>query len=93
MNTKFKLFKSFNIPETFKAQIDKKNKFILKVLFWIAIVFGLSLLIVTLFRHSENKNSAIIYYASYLILGIVGHLLIKLNVPVPFLQGLILAYI
>lgn len=86
-------FERFNIPQTFKSEIDKKNRFVLKVLFWIALLFGLIFSILSLFRSADDKFVHFIYYISYLAIGLLGFLLLFLKVPVPLIQGVILVYI
>ncbi|MCR5401491.1 MAG: adenylate/guanylate cyclase domain-containing protein [Treponema sp.] len=86
-------FERFNIPQTFKSEIDKKNRFVLKVLFWIALLFGLIFSISSLFRSADDKFVHFIYYISYLAIGLLGFLLLFLKAPVSLIQGVILVYI
>ena len=86
-------FERLNIPQTFKSEIDKKNRFVLKVLFWIALLFGLIFSILSLFRSADDKYVHFIYYISYLAIGLLGFLLLFLKVPVSLIQGVILVYI
>ena len=91
MSQKFKLFDYFKIPKKYKTEINRKNKFVLRVLFFIALGFGLSLFIVSLLTHRESI--VVGYYASYMILGAVGLLLTLIKVPNVVLQAIVLCFI
>lgn len=93
MEKKINFFERFNIPKEFKSEIDKKNKFVLKVLFWIALIFGLVCSILSLFSSADDKFVHFTYYMSYLAIGLLGFLLLFLKAPVPLIQGVILVYI
>ena len=93
MEKKFNLFEFFAIPKEFKSDVDKKNKLVLTVLFWIALVFGSVCMFITLFSHSDNKKFIYIYYCSYLALSALGFIMLLIKTPVPVMQGVILFYI
>ena len=93
MEKKFNFWDFFRIPAEFRAEIYKKNKLVLHVLFWISIVFGGVFFPVFIFRKIDARNLLLIYYGSFLALGLLGHLLLVLKVPVPVVQVLLLAFI
>ena len=93
MKKKFNLFEFFRIPKEARPEINKKNRFVLKVLFYIAVAFGLIGSIITFMEPREDKILAFIYYDSFFILGIAGLLLVYLKAPVIILQGIVLVFI
>ena len=84
---------NFNIPAEFKDVIAKKNRFILKILFSVAFVFGLGLSISNIFFNKNASTVENVYYLSYLVLGVLGLALTFLKAPVPFIQAIVLVFI
>lgn len=87
------LKKYYTIPEEYSEQINQKNRKVLKILFYIALIFGTVFFLFFSVLYAlkfDFRPLVLIYYFFYIPIGGLGLLLIKLKVPVnvPIVYGL-----
>ena len=83
-------FDRYKIPEKNLQAVEKKNGNVLKVLFIVALVFGIvMLLFLTGFAIAVRKQSFFIflYYAFYVVVGSLGLISIHFKLPSKVLSG------
>ncbi len=78
----------FTIPKEYSEQVTQKNRKVLKILFYIALGFGLilSILFTVLFiLKLQTALEILFYYYSFVLVGVIGLIMLRLNVPVKYM--------